>query len=85
MTVYEKELQAMKPEDEIQETYKDKNDLGYDFIMTAGHGYLVVPHTDKNSHIASKIVAYGYKGRRATYLEEDCEAGEFLTKIKGGA
>jgi len=79
MDKYQKELQRLKPEDEVQGTEDFK---GYEFIGTAGHGYLVVPKEDKNYSIAQKIISYGYKGDLAVYLEEDCEAGEFLTAIK---
>jgi putative N-acetylmannosamine-6-phosphate epimerase len=78
-TDFEKELQRLRPDDEIQYTQSDK--YGYDFIGTASHGYLVVPKNDPNFNIAKKICSYSYKGKLAIYLEEDCEAPEFLKKI----
>ena len=78
MNKYQRELQKMRPQDEIQSTQDFK---GYDFIGTAGHGYLVIPKEDKNYPVAQKIVNYGYKGDLAIYLEEDCEVGEFINLI----
>lgn len=78
MTTYEQELQALKSYDEVQSTEIVR---GYDFITTAGHGYLVVPKSDPNSRTASRICNYGFKGKLATYLEEDYEASEFLKKV----
>lgn len=75
---YEQELQRLKSWDEVQYTTRVK---GYDFITTAGHGYLVVPKGNAYYWLASKIVSYGFKGRQAIYLEEDCEASEFLNKV----
>lgn len=64
----------------IQSLYKVKD---YDFFSTASHGYLVIPKDDKNYFIASKIVTeYGYNGDYAIYLEEDCEASNFLKAIE---
>lgn len=82
MTNYQKELQALKPWDEVQDVYKYEKDCGYDYIMTAGHGYLVVPKGDKYYQKALSIAEYGFKGKLAVYLEEDCEAGEFLAYVK---
>ena len=76
---YEKELQKLKPYDEVQGVSKVQ---GYDFITTAGHGYLVVPGDDENYKLAENIREFGYTGTLAIYLEEDCEAGEFLKAIK---
>jgi hypothetical protein len=81
-TKYEVELQRLKDWDEVQYTTKH---AGYDFITTAGHGYLVVPKEDKHYTLARKIANYGFKGRQAVYLEEDYEAGEFLGKVKAVA
>lgn len=75
--IYQKELQSLKTWDEIQEMTPTK--YGYDFITTAGHGYLVVPKEDKYFKLAK--ANYGFKGKHAVYLEEDCEAGDFLKKI----
>jgi hypothetical protein len=76
-TIYQEELQMLKPYDEVQEQNPTK--YGYDFIGTCSHGYLVVPRDDKN--VKKAIVHYGFKGKHALYLEEDCEAGSFLKKI----
>jgi hypothetical protein len=84
MSEYEKELQAFRPDDEMQGLEKPGNAKGYCFIPTAAHGYLVVPTADQYAYLAKKICSYGYKGRLAYYLEEDCEAGDFL-KLIGGA
>ena len=78
MNKYQLELSRLKKHDEIQGSYKIND---YDFITTAGHGYLVIPVEDKNYDKAIKICDYGYKGNHAIYLEEDCEAREFLTAI----
>ena len=81
MTKHEKELSYIRPADEMQGQERIAG-TNYDFITTAGHGYLVVPNDDINYGIAKKIVSYGYTGKLAIYLEEDCETGEFLEKIK---
>lgn len=81
MTIYEKELQMLKSHDEVQGTEKCSR-TGLDFIYTAGHGYLVVPKSDKNIVVAEKICDYGYIGKEAIYLEEDCEAPEFIEQTK---
>lgn len=75
MNIYQKELQGLKSWDEIQNCEKLKN--GYNFIYTAGHGYLVVPKDDKNIGYAMGICKYGFIGKLAVYLEEDSEAGRF--------
>ena len=78
-TVYETELQKLKDYDEVQCTEKVQ---GYDFIITAGHGYLVVPRDGSEKAVyAFGLCSYGFKGRHAIYLEEDCEAGDFLKKF----
>lgn len=76
---YQSELQALKSHDEVQRYYS--YDKGYFKISTSGHGYLVVPKKDKNAKIAKKIVSYGYVGKLAYYLEEDCELPEFFSRI----
>jgi len=78
---YTQELARLKPDDEIQYIERlEKYPL--DFIGTAGHGYLVVPKEHPLHAHAHKICQYGYKGTHAVYLEEDCEASEFLNLIK---
>lgn len=75
MNQYTKEFQQLKPYDPVQFTSTLKN--GYEFITTAGHGYLVVPMNDDNIEVAKSFCEYGYIGDRAVYLEEDCEAPRF--------
>lgn len=81
MNEYQKELQRLRPHDEIQGYECNERTKGYYFIPTASHGYLVVPKTDPFANIAKSIVDYGYEGKLAYYLEEDCEAGQFLRSI----
>lgn len=79
MTLYEQELSELKPFDQVQCTHKVN---GWDFIITAGHGYLVVPHDNEEySKLAMAINSYGFVGNSAVYLEEDCEAPAFLKRI----
>jgi hypothetical protein len=75
-TLFEKELQSLKPWDEVQCT--EETDKGYAYICTAGHGYLVIPMDDPRIDFAKEVCEYGFIGRLAVYLEEDYEAGEFL-------
>ena len=80
MNNFEKEFQALKPWDEVQ--CSKQIGLGYTFIITAGHGYLVVPKNDLFASIAENILAGGgFIGKLAYYLEEDCEATEFKDAI----
>lgn len=74
MNKYEKELQALKSWDDVQcsRIYEDLL-----FIETAGHGYYAIPTDHPHFAIASKICSYGFKGKLAVYLEEDCEISEF--------
>jgi len=77
---FELELSKLKPEDGINGSEIVK---GYQFISTYGHGYLVVPRTSAHYAKAKKISkSYGYTGKLAVYLEEDCQAGEFLKQIE---
>ena len=78
---YEVELQNLKPWDEVQTMEYNPKDKGYPFITTAGHGYLVVRRDDLYADRAAKICEYGFTGKKAFYLEEDCEAGKFLQTI----
>jgi len=80
MNEYQKELQHLKSDDEVQMVEKTKE--GYDFIYTAGHGYLCVPCNDRFYLVALSICQYGYIGQLAVYLEEDCEAPEFIRRLK---
>lgn len=77
-TKYEAELQRLKSWDEVQFT---SSLYGFDFIETAGHGYLVVPRDNPMFYLAKDICKYGFSGQHAVYLEEDCEAGQFLKSI----
>jgi len=70
MTPYEKELQELKPHDEIQGTEICRR-TNYPFIYTAGHGYLAIPLNDLNSAEARNICMYGFKCKLTIYLEED--------------
>ena len=72
---YEKELQALKTWDEVQMTTEYN---GYKVIETSGHGYLVVPKEDENYQKALSLCSYGFKGKLAVYLEEDCELPAFF-------
>lgn len=82
MNKYIQEFKQLKPYDPVQFITAAIKNKGYDFITTAGHGYLIVPKTNKNAEVAKNIIEYGYEGALAYYLEEDCEAPEFLNKIK---
>lgn len=84
MDKYEKELQRLKPHDEVQFSEQWQ---GFQFITTAGHGYLVVPKDpDGFPCLASSVMDacgnYGYIGDLAFYLEEDSEAPMFLKRVK---
>jgi len=79
---HEKELQKLLGEDdEVQYTERFAMS-GYDFIITAGHGFLVVPIDSPDWTLAKEIVKYGYKGELGVYLEEDDEVPTFLKAIK---
>lgn len=82
MNKYQVELESFRDGDIIQGYDLETQDKGYHFIPTAAHGYLVVPREDKNAGLAKNICKYGYVGKHAFYLEEDCEVLEFLEKIK---
>ena len=79
MNKYQKELSAFRPHDEIQSF--GPVGMGYNFIGTAGHGYLVVPVTDPFHPIAMSICEFGYIGQNAVYLEEDCEYPKFRKMV----
>ena len=81
MNKYMQELASLKTWDEVQAINSYDNDKGYQRITTAGHGYLVVPKTDKNAKLVNKT-DYSFNGTLAYYLEEDCEAGEFINAIE---
>ena len=79
MNKYQKEFSQLKSHDPIQ--FSETTKEGYEFITTAGHGYLVIPKEDSNSSLASKMCEYGFKGQHADYLEEDCETPNFINAI----
>lgn len=54
---------------------------GYNYIMTEGHGYLVVPRGDPNVGLAVSLCDYGYITNTFVFLEEDSEAPKFLEGI----
>jgi len=81
MNKYQRELQQLKPYDEVQGMNQYGALKGYNKIYTSGHGYLVVTRTDKNFTTAKTICKYGFIGYHAVYLEEDCELPAFLNKI----
>jgi len=82
MTNYEKELQELKTWDTVESTtiLNEGTLKGYGFIYTCGHGYLIVPKTDKDYKLALSICSFGFKGQLACYLEEDCEISEFANR-----
>ena len=77
---FQRELQKLRPDDQIQGMNLHERYLGYWFISTAGHGFLVVSRGDRNIRLAGKLS--GYKGKLAMYLEEDGEIPNFLAAIK---
>lgn len=55
----------------------------FDFFMDPGHGWVKVPKTLlKQLGIESKISSYSYQQGEYAYLEEDCDAGEFIVAYK---
>ena len=85
MNKYQQELQALRPNDEIQAMVFEECDKGYGYITTASHGYLVVPANDKCWLVAvtiCKCSGYSYLTSRAIYLEEDGDAPTFLNAVK---
>lgn len=81
MDKYVREFKTLKPEDHVNSIEDCTLDSRFKFISTAGHGYLVVPRDSMYHFEASKRAVYGYNGALAAYLEEDCEAPEFLTWV----
>ena len=61
--------------------YTEPIGRGYSKIHTAGHGYLVVLKTDVYASVARGICSIYSTGVLAYYLEEDCEASEFIDLI----
>lgn len=57
----------------------------YRFHQDPGHGWIEVPMSEiRELGIADKISTYSYQSRdgRIAYLEEDCDAGEFINARK---
>jgi hypothetical protein len=55
----------------------------YNFIEDPGHGWLQVPITELTFlGIIDKITPYSPKVGSFMYLEEDCDAGLFLSEMK---
>jgi len=77
----QRQLKRSGSDDEVQSTERFAKS-GYDFINTAGHGFLVIPIDSPDYMLAKKIVKYGYIGELGIYLEEDDEAPEFLRQVK---
>jgi len=77
----QRQLKKSGSDDEVQSTERFAKS-GYDFINTAGHGFLVIPIDSPDYMLAKKIVKYGYIGELGIYLEEDDEAPEFLRQLK---
>ena len=55
MNKFEKELQLLKSHDQVQFTHPCSYLPAYNKIITAGHGYLIVPAEDKQWPIAWTI------------------------------
>ena len=51
----------------------------YQFYSDSGHGWLAVPAWELRSMgLLEKITKYSYMKDQIVYLEEDCDAGEFV-------
>ena len=81
---YVREFESLKSYDEVQYIdFIDAGDHKFEFLATAGHGYLIVPRDSKFIDVAKNICTkYGYNGNLAIYLEEDCEAPAFIKQVK---
>lgn len=79
---FESELDLISRGDQVSQGTEVCKWSGLDFISTAGHGYLVVPKGHPLRRKANELCKYGYKGKLATYLEEDCEAPAFIKLLK---
>lgn len=84
-SMYEKELASLKSWDSIDHMYEDRNNGWLKWIVTASHGYLVVPKLElRRRGLQNPIVSkYSYEGNLAFYLEEDCDAYKFLDELAG--
>lgn len=79
---YKREFQELKPWDEVQLINQYGALRGYNKLYTAGHGYLIVPKNDQHYNKARELCIYGFKGKKAVYLEEDCELSEFMDYLE---
>lgn len=79
LDAYAREFRALKPNDDIIAIQPLSFINHHYFITTASHGYLIVDKDDANHTNALKSISeYSYIGNLAVYLEEDCDASEFL-------
>lgn len=95
MNKYQKELQQLKTWDEVQfcqlythtfnsEGIYPESNYTYPRITTAGHGYMVIDRseiTPEFDKILGDICQYGFVGKLAYYMEEDCEEPQTLDAI----
>lgn len=68
-------------------TTEEISGRSFQFIMTPSHGFLIVPASSLYYNLAKKIQAdgYGYNiPNVAVFLEEDCQATEFASKLPKG-
>lgn len=80
----QKELEAMRDE---RVEYTTEEERGLKMYHTASHGFLAVPVGSLYYNIAYKVQqtdGYGYLGRLGVYLEEDCQAPEFYSRLPQG-
>jgi len=62
----------------------DNNTINFNFYADPGHGWLAVKRDDllNLGLTALTISRYSYQKGGTVYLEEDCDAGYFLTALK---
>ena len=73
--------------DEINRLYKEMSQGGStktaDVYFDPGHGWLKVKKDELvKLGIADKITAYSYERGEYAYLEEDCDAGTYITALR---
>lgn len=69
---------------ESPQNYQLDKVQGYTFVDTAGHGYLVLGSDDNGYSLALEIARksnFSYILETLVYLEEDCDAPEFLERV----
>jgi hypothetical protein len=70
---------------DIDVRIKNFNGKLFEFIETPSHGFLIVPASSIYYNLAKKIRSadhYGYiMPGIAVFLEEDCQAGAFISKL----